>query len=348
MKSDVKRYCVKEGSTVLDAFARMQANDVGELYVVSGENIALGFLTDDAVRTLVLEGNDLSGEAVAAMSKKIPTVIDPDPAKASKVFKRSGTRTAALIVDGRITDVVVNQDPAPTSAPPIAVIMAGGRGDRLRPLTDKVPKPLLKLGTTSIVERIMLNLAQAGIEHVYLSVNYKAKVFERRLKDGSHLGITLEYLREEEKLDTAGALSLLPTKPKGPILVTNADILTRLDYARLLEFHQRHGGIATMGAVTYSHRVPYGVARTAKDSLVKIDEKPESRSLCNAGIYVLEPSVLKFVKKNTALSMPDLLSNIVGSGAKVSVFPVLEKWFDIGSPEDFQRVLLEFATYEEE
>ena len=234
------------------------------------------------------------------------------------------------------------------SSTPIAVIMAGGRGQRLRPLTDKVPKPLLKVGTSTIIERIIGALVEAGVIDIFLSVNYKAQVFEERLGDGEKLGAKLHYLREMKKLGTAGSLGLLPVTPEGPILVTNADILTRLDFGGLLDFHRGHGAPATVAVVRFLAPIPYGVVRTDEGRLTGLEEKPEVPVLCNAGIYVLEPEVLGFVGDDEALNMPELLERLLAKGREVRIFEITEKWFDIGSPEDFQRVLIEFATGEEE
>ncbi|HYH28277.1 MAG TPA: sugar phosphate nucleotidyltransferase, partial [Actinomycetota bacterium] len=230
---------------------------------------------------------------------------------------------------------------------PVAVVMAGGRGQRLRPLTDKVPKPLLRVGASSIIERIIASLASADVEDCYLAVNYKAEAFEERLGDGSGLGVRIHYLREKEPLGTAGPLSLLPDGV-GTTLVTNADILTRLDFRDLLEDHARHDAPVTVAATEYRARIPYAVLRTEGDRLLSIEEKPEQPVLCNAGIYVIDEQVRALVPSERMLDMPDLLEKAIADGYRVRVFPIGAKWFDIGSPEDFERVLLEFATGEEE
>jgi NDP-sugar pyrophosphorylase family protein len=186
---------------------------------------------------------------------------------------------------------------------PLAVIMAGGRGQRLRPLTDKVPKPLLRVGALSIIERIIGSLASAGIIDVYLAVNYKAEAFERRLGTGGSLGVRLQYLREDVPLGTAGALALLPENARNgrSILVMAADILTGMDYRKFNECHDEHGGAATVAAVPYAARIPYAVLRTDGDRLVSIEEKPEQSLLCNAGIYMLRPDVLPLVPSGSRM-----------------------------------------------
>lgn len=241
-----------------------------------------------------------------------------------------------------------NESPGDEVARAVAVVMAGGRGQRLRPLTDKVPKPLLRVGSSSIVERIIATLAAAGIRRVFLSVNYKAEAFEERLGDGERLGVRLEYVRERTAMGTAGALSLLPELPEGPVVVTNGDIMTRLDFARLLDRHRATGAALTVAAVEHESQSPYAVLEMDGDRVAGLVEKPVRRDLCNAGIYVLDPTVLALVPKETALDMPDLIARAIGAGMPVRAFLITEKWFDIGSPEDFERVLHEFATGEEE
>jgi NDP-sugar pyrophosphorylase family protein len=233
---------------------------------------------------------------------------------------------------------------------PMAVIMAGGRGQRLRPLTDKVPKPLLRVGASSIIERIIASLVSAGIQDVYLAVNYKAEVFERRLGTGDHLGVNLHYIREPQRLGTAGALSLLPQDAVTgrSILVMAADILTGMDYRAFYEFHQTHGGAATVAAVPYAAKIPYAVLHTDGDRLTSLQEKPEQNVLCNAGIYMVQPEVLRFVPRDSMIDMPDLLGTVLHEGLPVRTFTIRESWFDVGSPEDFEHVLHEYATSEEE
>lgn len=198
------------------------------------------------------------------------------------------------------------------------------------------------------MERIVSSLARAGIEEVYLAVNYKAKAFERCLGSGERFGVRIRYLREEKKLGTAGGLSLLAGPPAGPVVVTNADIVTRLDFSRLLEYHRSRGASMTVAGVEHVQRIPYGVLRTEGERLIGMEEKPEVRATCSAGIYVLDPEVLRFIPPGEALDMPELLAKVLAEGMAVYVFSITERWFDIGGPEEFQRVLIEFATGEEE
>ena len=332
------------------ALERLLGAEAPTLAVVDSDGRLVGTLEDADVRRASLAGtgpNTTVSDVMDASPVTLPSDADEDD-----ILKAvgDGKHSAVVLVDGdRFVELRDVRDVSRFEEPlPIAVVMAGGRGQRLRPLTDKVPKPLLKVGTTPIIERIIGALRDSGVAEFYLSVNYKAKVFEERLGDGDDLGVAIEYLREEKKLGTAGSLSLLPEQPVGPVLVTNADILTRLDFSRLFRYHREHGAAATVAVVHHVTRIPYGVLNSEGDRLVGIEEKPEVSVLCNAGIYVLQPEVLGYVAPDEVLDMPDLISRLLDDGVDVRLFPILERWFDIGSPEDFQRVLIEFATGEEE
>ena len=329
---------------------RILSGEHAILAVVDQEGRLVGTLEDADVRRASLDRLPAHATVSDAMNDSPLTL--PSSAGEDEILAAvgDGTHEAVALIDGDLfveLRAVKDVDRFEESLP-VAVVMAGGRGQRLRPLTDKVPKPLLKVGTTSILERIIAALRDSGVAEFFLSVNYKAQVFEDRLGNGEDLGVVIRYLREEKKLGTAGSLSLIPEQPEGPVLVTNADILTRLDFGRLFRFHREHGGAATVAVVHHATRIPYGVMNADGDRLTGIEEKPEVRVLCNAGIYVLQPEVLRHVQRDEVLDMPDLISRLLDEGVDVRVFPILERWFDIGSPEDFQRVLMEFATGEEE
>jgi NDP-sugar pyrophosphorylase family protein len=225
---------------------------------------------------------------------------------------------------------------------PVAVVMVGGRGERLRPLTDDTPKPLLEVGGRPIVERILAHLAAAGITDAWLTVNYLADQFEERIGDGAGVGLRVRYVREDAPLGTAGALGLLPRADvTGPIVVTNGDLVTDLDFAALLRAHVASGAGITVCGVEHDTQVPYGVLRTGGESgaeLLGIDEKPVRTDLVSAGMYVVEPDLLDLVPAGQALGMPDLIEATLAAGRGVGVFRVDAAWYDIGSHDEFHRV----------
>jgi NDP-sugar pyrophosphorylase family protein len=225
-----------------------------------------------------------------------------------------------------------------------AVVMAGGKGTRLRSVTGGLPKPLLTLGHSTILERILANLAASGVSDAWLAVNYKADLFKRRIGDGSALGLSVQYVRESTPLGNAGALSLLPAKGAPYVFITNADLITGIDYGRMVDFHRAHDGPVTMAAANFTTKLKYGVVHATDEGVLDgFEEKPELNFLCNAGMYVVDRKVLKLIPKNKFFQMPDLLDAVRRRGEDVSVFPMYEKWVDAGSPEEFQEVLLEFA-----
>ncbi|MCA1840167.1 MAG: nucleotidyltransferase family protein [Actinomycetota bacterium] len=350
MSDTPKNVAVTKTDPIAHAIERLQSSRSPVLGVVSDDGSLVGTFSDQDAREAMIRNVVEHGLIEGVMNKR-PLFSARTASKSAlrKMMVERKVPAIALTEGKRFVGIEQLDDSGrgPLSGA-VAVIMAGGRGQRLRPLTDKVPKPLLKVGSSSILERIVRAIADCGITKVYMSVNYKARVFEQALKDGSHLGVEIEYLKEQIKLSTAGALSLIPETPKGPVLVTNADILTRLDFKRMLEFHWSKGTDATVAASRYFAPIKYGVIHTEGTRLIEMEEKPMLRVLCNAGIYVLAPKVLRLLKKDEPLAMPDLLSRMREKDMQVDVFPIFEKWFDIGSPEDFQKVLLEFATGEEE
>lgn len=226
----------------------------------------------------------------------------------------------------------------------VAVVMVGGRGERLRPLTDDTPKPLLHIGGVPIVERILRRLAAAGITDVWLTVNYLAGAFEGRFGDGSALGLRIRYIHEESPLGTAGALGLLPRdEVTGPIVVTNGDLVTELDFRELLAAHREAGSRLTVCGVEHDTQVLYGVLRTDGRTLLGIDEKPVRTDLVSAGMYVVEPELLDLVPRAEPFGMPDLMDRALERGDTVDVFRVSADWYDIGSHDEFHRVSRLFA-----
>ena len=334
--------------TVLEATTRLRSDPYGVAVVADSDGRFLGTVSDFDIRHAVLRRCSLTSPVREVMPQRPLTVDAVESDEAVLELLRSRRLRAVPVLDSsgaaiglRTIDEFDSRPPRPS-----AVIMAGGRGQRLRPLTDKVPKPLLRVGSESIVERIIRSLAGAGVADVHLAVNYKAEAFHQRLGDGEKLGVALHYVHEESELGTAGALSLIEP-PGGPIIVTNGDIVSTIDFGRLVDFHRRHGGAITVGGVDYVSHVPYGILDVVGHHLLSIQEKPERRELCNAGIYVIEPHVLGYLKRGAHMNMPDLIADVLADGASVGVFPIFEKWFDIGSPAEFERILIQFATGEE-
>jgi NDP-sugar pyrophosphorylase family protein len=217
------------------------------------------------------------------------------------------------------------------------VLMAGGKGERLRPLTADCPKPMLAIGGKPMLEIILQQCVEAGFKHFYLSVNYLKQQIIDHFGDGSHWGVEVRYLEEHSPLGTGGALGLLPQIPEHPLLVMNGDVLTRVDFKQLMNFHQEHAAEATMCVREHVTQIPYGVVQLNGTNVAGLEEKPLLSHFVNAGIYVLNPSVLALLEPHKACDMPNLLKRTKERGGQVSAFPIHEYWLDIGHPETLQQ-----------
>jgi NDP-sugar pyrophosphorylase family protein len=231
---------------------------------------------------------------------------------------------------------------SPSTRDNLVVIMAGGLGSRLRPMTNDCPKPMLKVGGKPILETILETFLQHGFREFCFAVNYKAEMISDYFGDGGKHDCFIEYLHENEPLGTAGALSLLATLPVQPVIVMNGDVLTKVDFKCLLDFHGRNNSQATMCVREYDIQVPYGVVQVDQHRLEGIEEKPVHKFFVNAGIYVLQPEVLKMIPRNKHCDMPTLFKRVLEEGHETSVFPVREYWLDLGKIEDFNRAKGDF------
>lgn len=320
--------------------------------VVDTEHRLLGTLTDGDVRRCLLAGGSLQTPASQAMNSSPLVAEEGAPAGYLLDLMRKRNVLALPIVDaeGRfkrlihLTDLEYHEPLTPIAAEfDFAVIMAGGEGMRLRPLTATIPKPMVDIGGTPLLERQIESLAKAGLKRVYLSVNYLSHVIEQHFGDGAGFGVEIRYLREQEKLGTAGALALLPEKPSRPIVVMNGDILTTSDFGSLYAFHQTHAAQVTVAAVDYRVSIPYGVINTEGVFATGLVEKPSQRFLCNAGIYAVSPQALNLLQVTGHLNMTDVIDSCLVRDMPVAVFPVHEYWSDIGTPDDLEKARAFFA-----
>jgi len=226
-------------------------------------------------------------------------------------------------------------------------LMAGGFGARLRPLTNNCPKPMLKVADKPLLEQILLNFIEAGFHRFYISTHYMPEVIRDYFGNGQRWGVSIQYVYEKKPLGTGGALGLLPHEEiDQPMFMMNGDLLTSLNLHSFLEFHERESGIATMCVREYEHQVPYGVITSEGTQIKSVIEKPVYRFFINAGIYLLDPALVKSVVPNVHIDMPTLLEREITEGKSVNMFPIHEYWLDIGRMDDFQKVQDKFNLNE--
>jgi dTDP-glucose pyrophosphorylase len=347
---DIKNYLAKSDYDIQKVIETINNNKDGIALVVDENGRLIGSITDGDIRRYMLGGQALDQPCADVMHRNPVTV--PQGASRKEIIeliKQHRIRNIPQVDDHgcpvrvvNFTDLINGKEAEYT-----AVIMAGGEGKRLRPLTETLPKPMLKVGDKPLLEKIIHKLSKAGIRKIKISVNYRAEIIEDYFKDGSAYGVEIQYLREEQKLGTAGALSLIDDLPDMPILVMNGDVVTEIGFERLLDFHSNQRCTITVAATEYHLNIPYGVLDVAGHYVLGVQEKPTHRFLCSAGIYVIDPDIVRMVPPNTYYDMTHLLADVTKRGLPVTVFPIHEYWVDIGQKEDLKRAAEDFDAIQQ-
>ena len=337
---NIEEYLVGEQTTLKEAMARINTNGFGFVVIVDDQRKLLGVLTDGDIRRALLNGTGMDA-LIAPFYNTHPAYAVVD-GKGEVVFpegKHQNVKNMPLVdLHRKVVDVILESGSLQYSAKPNSVvIMAGGIGKRLMPLTKETPKPMLKIGAKPILRIIIEKFKQYGFSDFLISVNYKAEQIIDYFGDGSDLGVTIDYIREEKKLGTAGAISLIKRKMEHPFFVVNGDVLTNLNYARMMDQHIRHGAFATMGLREYDIQIPYGVINTDGDQIVSIEEKPTLSYHINGGIYILDPACIPLLRSDEYMDMPDLFQEVIRQERKVFPYIIREYWIDVGRPEDLRR-----------
>ena len=341
-----KDILVPPTTTILKVIEAIDAGSIQIALVIDAKNRLLGTVTYGDIRRGILKGISLNDPVVHVM-KRNPITARSDESQENifTLMKQRKIRQIPVVDStGRVVGIeILDRLLQPQNEGSWVVLMAGGLGSRLRPLTDDCPKPLLKVGDRPLLETILENFTAQGFRRFFLAVNYKDDMVQGYFGDGSRWGIEIQYIREEQQLGTAGALGLMTVKPSEPLLVMNADLLTKVNFRQLLDFHKEHQAKATMCVREYTFQVPFGVVKIEKHQVASINEKPIQRFFVNAGIYVLEPEVLELISRNEALDMPSLFHKLVDRNETVAAFPIREYWLDIGRMEDLVKANGEIA-----
>ena len=325
--------------SINDAMSRMDRAGTGGLIVCSSERSILGLLTDGDVRRAILRGVSLEGPCETIANKNPVTVEGPvGPEDALRVMSSHDiNHLPVLDSQGRPTEFLLRRDLIGTSSVDLsAVIVAGGYGKRLMPLTEQMPKPMLPVGDRPLLERTIRQLRKWGIQDVSLTTHYLSDTIRDHFGDGEAFGVRMNYVTEDQPLGTAGGLRLLE-KPNGPLLVLNGDVLTGVSFGEMLAYHRRHHAVMTVGVRKHEIKVPFGVIDCEDVRVTRLREKPVLTLLVNAGVYLLEPSVCDHIPEKVRFDMTDLIERLVDRGLTVISFPIIEYWQDVGRPEDYYQ-----------
>lgn len=311
--------------------------------VVDAAGKLIGSVVDGDIRRALLRGATLETPVENIMARE-PYVrpIGTSRQKLLEAMRTLDIRQIPLVGEGGRLEGIVVYDmlggfKQATRSTPV-VIMAGGKGKRLLPITTDMPKPLVPVGGRPMLEWILLRLSHYGLRNVTLAVNYLGHMIEEYFGDGSAFDCHITYVREKEFLGTAGALSLLPEKPAEPMLVMNGDIISNMDYDSLIEHHAQSRAVATVCARAHRTEVPFGVIRHENGWLTGMSEKPVYENLISTGIYMLSPEALAAIPTGTFTDMPTVLTNLAGQKKPVAVFAMDDEWVDVGRHDDLERV----------
>lgn len=333
-----------------EALSVMDKGGEGFLVVTEADGSVVGVVSDGDVRRALIHGVSLEVPVASVMNRDFKFWPQGSPRDAAaKYLKTLKCRQLPILDSARkLIDILFSDHLDEMRRDNPAVIMAGGRGVRLRPITESVPKPMLKIGDKPFLQNTLEILIDQGFRTFYFCVNYLAEQIVEHFGDGSRWGVNIRYVHEDKELGTAGALALIEDAGVRPCLVMNGDLVTKLDFGSLLDFHEAHGNAATMAVRTMEFQVPFGVVETSGSKVVEIKEKPVSTHLVNAGIYVVNPSCFRKIPKGEAIDMPSFLATLIRTNQLVGYFPIYESWLDIGRLEDYQRALKEHLTWDEE
>ena len=338
---------VSPETSLLDAISKIDASGLQVALVLTPNNRLLGILTDGNNRRAILKGQNLQVPVLEVMNSRPTTVsTSTSPAEMLILMRRTTYHHLPLIDDaGRVVGLItIDELIGTTERSNWVVLMVGGLGTRLQPLTDECPKSLLMVNGKPILETILESFSEQGFKRIFLSVNFKAEMIRNYFGAGERWDVQLEYLHENTCLGTAGALSLLPEKPTSPVVVMNGDLLTRTNFDSLLQFHITQCATATMAVREYDFQVPYGVVRLDGTRINAIEEKPVKKFFVNAGIYALSPEALDYLPAGTFFDMPTLFEHLIAADKTTAAYPLREYWLDVGRLEEFERAQREWTN----
>lgn len=341
---DITGNLIPPEAPLLAAIERMDAVRRKLLLVTDPERRLLGTVSDGDIRRGLMRRLSME-DPVDAVMNRAPVALRLDGSEQdalARLADRGVNLAPVLDRNDRVVGLYPDAVSAGARRDNLVVIMAGGRGVRLAPLTQTCPKPMLKVAGRPLLETIIERLETQGFHRFRLAVNYLAEVIEDHFGDGSGMGVEIRYLREDHPRGTAGALSLVNDPIDQPMLVMNGDVLTRMAFGDLVDFHVEHRALATLCVREHTFQAPHGVAEVDGVRMTSLREKPTFRWLANAGVYCLDGAVLSRVPSTGPFDMPELLAALAADGAMVGAYPIHEYWLDIGRPPDFESAQSDF------
>jgi dTDP-glucose pyrophosphorylase/CBS domain-containing protein len=328
---------IPPSASITAAIAQLDKAGTGALLLCAADRELCGLLTDGDIRRAILRGVPMEASCEGIASRKPMTVTSSISAREALQLMAKHDINHLPVVDaaGRVIKFLLRKDLAQSGRSGLsAVIMAGGYGKRLLPLTERVPKPMLPVGDKPLLELTIQQLRRSGIRDINLTTHYLPESIIQYFGDGSGFGVRLNYLKEDYPLGTAGGLKLMK-QTGGPFLIINGDILTGVPFQEMLNFHRKHHALLTVGVRKYDVQVPFGVMDLNEVRVNHIREKPSLNFFVNAGVYIAEPSVCNYIDAGQRLDMTDLIQTLLRAEEPIVSFPIVEYWLDVGRHEDY-------------
>ena len=330
---------INQNASIKEALEVIDKGAIKVAVVLSDDGLLLGMLSDGDIRRALLKGMSL-GDSIAGIINKHPVVANINDTKERilELANEKKLHQIPIISNGKLIGIQdIREFLAPKNKPNKVILMVGGLGTRLRPLTNDVPKPMLDVGNKPILHTIVENFAKYGYTDIIMCVNYKSEIIKEYFGNGDKFGVKIEYVLESQRMGTAGALSLLQKRPKDDFFVMNGDLLTNVNFEYLHEYHKDSNALASICIRKYEMQVPYGVVNVRANKVTSIEEKPTQSFFVSAGIYMFSPIVLDFIPKGVFYDMPTLFGELLKQGFAVYPFFIREYWLDIGKMDEYRR-----------
>ena len=330
---------INQNASIKEALKVIDKGAIKVAVVLSDDGLLLGMLNDGDIRRALLKGMSLD-DSIAGIINKHPVVANINDTKERilELANEKKLHQIPIISNGKLIGIQdIREFLAPKNKPNKVILMVGGLGTRLRPLTNDVPKPMLDVGNKPILHTIVENFAKYGYTDIIMCVNYKSEIIKEYFGNGDKFGVKIEYVLENQRMGTAGALSLLKERPKDDFFVMNGDLLTNVNFEYLHEYHKDSNALASICIRKYEMQVPYGVVNVRANKVTSIEEKPTQSFFVSAGIYMFSPIVLDFIPKGVFYDMPTLFGELLKQGFAVYPFFIREYWLDIGRMDEYRR-----------
>jgi dTDP-glucose pyrophosphorylase/glutaredoxin len=340
MRFSIESYCIESDATIKEAMKVIDKNLTGGALVVNENNELVGTITDGDIRRAILRGLNINEGIEGAYFKNFKFVTEQHSKKKAKEYMLKNKIRQVPVIDKnkKLTDLYFLDDIISYDKKENYVfILAGGLGTRLMPLTETVPKPMLKVGDKPILELIIEQFKEYGYINFIISLNYKGEIIEEYFKDGKDFDVNIEYVTETKKLGTAGSIALVKEKFTKPFIVINGDILTGIDFDKFLNHHMKSNFDITVGVRNYEINVPYGVLVTDNMIIESLEEKPTYKFHINGGVYAVNPEVIEYIKENEIYNMTDLIEDTMDDKKKSGIYEITEYWTDIGHIDDYRK-----------